>query len=303
MLTAPRPLAAPAPADTDFSLTVSPTRLVLMASRIGGDHIFDVSNGGRTPLNVVVRTVGFEARKDGTPIFAADAPYSASTWVTATPASFRMPAKAQQRVTVRIAMPAAPEPGDHQLALIFSVPPANAGTGNIKLNRGIGASIYIAVPGKTFDAVRVDDLRAPGFAVKGPVDFTTTVRETGTVHHDFRGGHRLHVAVGGTNVSFPDFTVLRGSTRQVTARWAHPPLMCVCHATVTMRAADGTTTAVKTTTVIVPIHLVAFVVLGLAALVLLAWFTRRRYRAQVARGVAAAAPSPGRARAWPGGDD
>lgn len=263
-----------------FSLTVSPTRLVVDPRHIGDQQTFQVSNGGQASLDIDVEKRNFTASADGTLVFQADAPYSASGWVEVTPSSFRLPPAGVMDVKVSIHVPAKPEPGDHQVALVFMVP-AVGGSSNIRINRGIGAPIYIDVPGAANDSVQIDKLRAPGFSLSGPISFTTTVHDVGTIHRDFRGTGRLDVRVGGATVPFPEFTVLRGTGRQVTTTWRNPPLVCFCKATVSVTDGDGVVHLATASVVIFPVHLVAIaLVIGLL-LILVIRFRRRRFRRHV----------------------
>jgi hypothetical protein len=240
---------------------------------------FVVTNGGRTPFTVTVDKADFTANEKGALNFQPDAPYAAADWVQVTPTHFRMAAGTTRNVTFRISPPPQAEPGDHQLALIFKVP-AGDNSANIRINRGIAAPVFIAVPGSVNRSVEVTSLRAPGFVLHGPVNLTSKIRDLGTVHRDFRGRGRLRAEVGGGSVTFPDFTVLRGSTREITARW-NPPLMCVCHATVSVPGSGGTPSAATVRIIVFPVHLVATVLGALLALLLLSWFVRRRFRTKV----------------------
>jgi hypothetical protein len=268
------------PAGPAFSLTVSPTRLVVDPRHIGDVQTFQVINGGRSPLNIEVEKRNFTASADGTLEFQADAPYSASTWVDTTPSSFRLQPHSTMNVHVRIAMPAKPEPGDHQVALVFVVPAVDQKS-NIRINRGIGAPIYITVPGKANDSVQLDGLTAPRFSLSGPISFTTTVRDVGTVHRDFRGVDQLGVQVDGENVPFPEFTVLRGSDRQLATQWRNPPLICFCTASVSITDADGVVHRVTASVIIFPVHLVAILLAVIVLLIFAIRLMRRRYRKQV----------------------
>ncbi|WP_405141009.1 hypothetical protein OG589_29155 [Sphaerisporangium sp. NBC_01403] len=269
-------LARPTPG---FSLQVSPARLVIPAGTVSTAQHFQVTNGGRTPYDVIVEKADFTASEKGALNFRPDAPYAASAWVSVDPVRFRMAPGTTRNVTVRITVPAAPEPGDHQLALLFKVP-ARRDAGNLRINRVIAAPVFITVPGSIDSSVEVTDLRAPGFVMDGPVPITTRIHDFGTVHRDFRGTGRLHVRVGGSDLTFPDFTVLRGSTREVSTRW-NPPLMCVCHATVSIPGpGEGAHTA-TVRIVVFPLHLLVVLLVAMAALLLLGWHARRRYRAKV----------------------
>jgi hypothetical protein len=200
---------------------------------------------------------------------------------------------ATQTVTAAVIMPAAPEPGDHQVAIVFLVPAGQNGA-NVRINRGIATPVYITVPGPTDDSASVTDLRAPGFVMAGPVDIAARVRDTGTVHRDFRGGSRLTVDVGGGAVAFPDFTVLRDSIRDVSTTW-EPPLMCVCHPTVSIVDAGGVVRTVSVRVVVFPLYQLGILI---AVLVLLVLITRRWHRGLRA----ASARAAHRARPDGGGD-
>ncbi|MEO5875127.1 MAG: hypothetical protein ABIQ26_09045, partial [Streptosporangiaceae bacterium] len=200
---------------------------------------------------------------------------------------FRLEPGKSRYVTIQMNPPAdpEPEPGDHQLALIFKVP-AGRNASNIKINRGIAAPVFLAVPGRIDSSVEVAGLRAPGFVTRGPVSLVTRIRDTGTVHRDFRGPGRLHAQAGGSDLTFPDFTVLRGSTREVATRW-NPPLMCVCHATVSVGGTGEGTRTATVRIIVLPLHLLAIALGSLLALLLGVWFTKRRFRARVLETAAA----------------
>jgi hypothetical protein len=273
--------ADPGPA-SDFALTVSPTRLVIAPGQINDEQHFKVSNKGSAPIEVEISKRDFTANAQGTMLFQAHAAYSASNWVTATPDQFQLGPGATQDVGVRIALPSQPEPGDHQVALVFVVPAGAEKTTNIRVNRGVGTPVFIAVPGPIDTSTHIAGLRVPGFALRGPLTFSTTVQDTGTVHRDFRGdGNRLAVSVDGQKVEFPDFTVLRGATREIDARWADAPLWCICEATMSLARADGSVQTVTARVVILPLHLLGIAVAVILLLLFGGRFVRRRYRAHI----------------------
>jgi hypothetical protein len=93
------------------------------------------------------------------------------------------------------------------------------------------------------------------------------------------------VKVAGRTVDFPDFTVTRGAVREVTTQWLDPPLFCLCRATLTVTAADGTAQVRSVRIVVVPVTLLVAVVAGVVLLVVTAIVVRRIFRAQVRRAV------------------
>ncbi|GAA3136192.1 hypothetical protein [Streptosporangium carneum] len=294
--------AAPAP-EPGFSLSVSPTKLVVPPEQLDAEQTFRVTNGGDAPVDVHVDRSDFTADDSGALVLRERAPYSASTWITAVPERLRLPPGTTGEVRVRIAVPGHPEPGDHHVALVFKAV-AGQRSGTVTINRGIGVPLYIGVPGHADDSAEVTDLRAPGFVTGGPVPLTAGVRNTGTAHRDFRAVDRLNASIDGTAVPFPGFTgtavpfpgftVTRGATREVTALW-DPPLMCVCQATVAV--ADGSARAVTRTIVVFPVHLLAALLAALALAFLLVRSALRGHRARLLALAGVTGPAHG------GGDD
>jgi hypothetical protein len=183
-------------------------------------------------------------------------------------------------VIVSIVVPQKPELGDHQLALVFLVP-AGKSSSNIHINRGVAIPIYITVPGTVDNTADVSDLTAPAFSGGGPVSITAVVRNAGTVHRDFRGISALGIR-GTASATFPDFTVVRGSTRDIAGTW-NPPIFCICELSVAITNAHGVSTS-KTVRVIVFPVLAASITLALLLVVgFLIWFQRRRLRRRAAR--------------------
>lgn len=280
---APKPVPAPqAPPEHDFGLSVSPTRLAIAPDEINGEHRFTVTNRGRQPLDLVVSHSGFTADTEGRVRFQREeAPYSAMDWITVTPTRFRLEPGTRQDVLARITMPPDPEPGDHHVALRFMVP-APAEGGQIRLNRGISTPMYITVPGPVDDTVRITRLESPSFATGGPIRISATFQNTGTVHRDFRGDNgRLHLSIDGRKVPFPDFTVPRGATRNVSVQWDGPPAMCLCRAEVSFPLKSGVLEHADTSVMILPVARAAWALAGVVAVVLLGMFARRQYRARV----------------------
>ncbi|MDT4907970.1 MAG: hypothetical protein QOI69_1211 [Pseudonocardiales bacterium] len=273
---------APAPS---FSLTVSPTRLVVSPGQISTDQTFVIANRGGSAMDVTVTKTGFTSSTDGALQYKQDAPYSAAKWLTVTPSQIHLGAQSRQQVRVHIVMPPKPEPGDHQVALIFLVP-AGKNAASIRINRGIGTPIYITVPGPVTNSAIVTALKAPSFSQGGSVPITTTVRDTGTVHRDFRATDRLYAQVNGSSVAFPDFTVPRGASREMKTTW-HPPLMCICHVKVSIMGAHGVASTKTVRIIVFPIRLLV-IVIGALLVLIVGWFLlRRHYRANVIRAAAA----------------
>ncbi|MFE2519398.1 fimbrial biogenesis chaperone [Streptomyces mirabilis] len=222
------PESPPSPAAPAFALKVSPTRLVMSPDQAATVQHFQVSNTGKVKGDVNVSATSMEQHADGSLTYPPTAPYSAANWVAMTPQHFQLDPGATQKVTVHLTVPAAPEPGEHYVALLSLVP--SQAQNRMRINRGVAVPLLVTVRGSTIDAVKATNLETSGLSVGGPISLTATVKETGTVHHDFYGPHHNLVAeADGTKLAFSDFTVLRGSSRTVKTQWTDPPLACVCH--------------------------------------------------------------------------
>jgi hypothetical protein len=228
-----------------------------------------------------VQKRNFTGGPDGALAYNPDAPYAAANWATVSPETFQLAPGATQIVSLRIAVPPNPDPGDHQVALVFLVPAGDT-TANIKVNRGIAIPIFIGVPGSTDSTVSIGGLSVPPFVLRGPVDISAELRSTGTVHRDFRAGAPLTVSSAGSTATFPDFTVMRGGTRDVNTVW-DPPLLCICHPTVTYLNADGMPETATATIVVFPLDLFAGLIVAAIAVVFALRWRRKRYRAAVLR--------------------
>lgn len=237
----------------------------------------EIENRGSVPLPLHAEWSEFTQASNGSAVLQASAPYSAARWVTVVPANLRIMPGTARFVQVRIHVPAHTEPGDHYLEIIFMAPPV-AGKGNIHVAEGLGVPVLITVPGLATDDVRITRLTAPGFSAAGSIPVTVTVRQNGDVHHSFRGaGQQLTAVAAGTRIWFPPFTVLRESTVSMTARWANPPVMCVCHITVSVVTA-GHRSLASVTVVIFPLAQALAGIAVLTALVLAFLLARRRSR-------------------------
>jgi P pilus assembly chaperone PapD len=269
---------------TEFSLTISPTRLVIGQGDIAKKHEILVVNRGQDPLTVQVQKRNFFGAENGTLNFQQAAPYSASAWLTVTPTNFTVAPGQSRTVTATITVPKSPEPGDHQVALVFLVP-AGKTSANIKINRGIATPVYITVAGPVNTDAWPTELKAPGFSSGGRVTVTATVRNGGTVHRDFREATPLKLTSSGNSANFPAFTVLRGATRAISTTW-NPPVMCICHVKVAITNADGSVHAMSVRVIVFPWQKVLIGLGALLLMVLLIFGLRRRYRSNVVRAAA-----------------
>ncbi|HZC25668.1 MAG TPA: hypothetical protein VE287_01515 [Actinopolymorphaceae bacterium] len=277
--------APPTPTSFDSSLTVRPSRVVVPADRIARPQTFTLINRGRSAVDVIVRTTSFTEDRAGRLRLGDVGTLSAATWTTVTPDRLRLAAGTVGRVRLRIAAPASAGAGEHHVAVLFSVP-ATRSRGRIAVAHAIGVPVYVTVPGPAVDSIRVDRLDVePTFSLRGPITFTATLRNTGNLHRDFLDKHRIGVQVGEHTVPFAGFTLVRGASRDLRTRWAEPPLMCVCRASLTVTSHSGTARTATATVVILPLQLLVpatALMLALLLTVVLGWRRRRRARRRLA---------------------
>lgn len=277
--TAPTPGAAQTSysrSDADFAVTVSPARLMVSPQERQSDHLVTVVNRGQQPVALDVEKRNFVAGADGGLSYRPDAPYGAADWVRLSATKLTLEPGTSQQVTATIDMPSDPEPGDHQVALVFLAPAAK-GEGNIRVNRGIGTPVYVTVPGPTDDSVRLNALTGPGWSLRGDPVLTTSMSSTGTVHRDFRGPAALPVGTPGHLSRYSDFTVSRGADRVVSTTW-DAPLFCVCHPIVTVTNAGQAPQTLTTRVVVLPWWSLAGLLLVVGAATALLLRSRRRSR-------------------------
>jgi len=273
----------------EFSLSVTPTRLVVGPADLDTTQQLLVVNRGRSSMPVQVQKRNFVSMPDGTLHYQDDAPYGGADLVTVEPTQFELAPGTSQVITVKIDAATETDSGDQQLAVVVLVP-ATETEANIRVNRGVGAPVYLTLPGPVEDSVALSDLHAPAFVARGPVDLSMKVRNLGTVHHDFRGPSALTVRSAGASTAFPDFTVPRDATRDISMTW-DPPLLCLCHPTVSYTDPAGATQTVAVRVIVFPWDLVlgALGALGLALLAVR--LARRSFRSQVAKAAAASGSS------------
>ena len=269
-----------APKRQPFSLTVSPARIVVSAKRMRSTRFFEVSNGGRRALRLELSVKEFSQAPNGQILFSRGGPLSAASWVSAAPMSFRLGPGDRRRVRVRTAIPRRPEPGERQVAVIFKVPAPRRGR-NIAISGAIGAQLLINVPGPVVRRSAIGPLDLPRFADGGPVPVKLRVRNLGNVHRDyFRPDGNLVADASGRTLAFPDFSVLRGSSRVVEAEWRNPPRVCICKVSVESDDGRGRPVTASARVVVFPFRMAVGSLIAAAGLLLLLRGVIRRTRAR-----------------------
>jgi hypothetical protein len=262
-----------------FSLTLAPTRLVVPATERPSTQIITLTNNGTSMVPVTALRYDFTQAPDGAIQFVPASPRSAASWLTVTPASFVLAPGHRQQIRVRIAIPPSPDPGEHQVGLVFSVPSGKTAN-NVAVNRGVGTQLLISVPGPVVHGTTVAGLSVPRFVDGRSTQLTATIHNTGTMHSDYVGAAPLRAYVQGTALAFPDFTVLRGATRVIGSRAQHLPLICVCRVTVTTDDGTGHPTSLSRRFVVFPLRAAIGMLLLTVTLIVLLRRLRSRRRSR-----------------------
>lgn len=267
--------ASAGPPLQQFSLTLYPARILVPAQGLSNVQTVNLVNSGRVPVHVTAEKDGFNQAPDGTIHFTR-----------ATGALARV---LGDHHAERVRAGSGPAPGgarprccalgsgtgEHQVGVVFLVP-AGKSAQNVAINRGIGTQLLISVPGPIVDRIALAKLAGPGLVDGGPATFTVTVHNRGTIHHDFVRPRQLVARVHGKSVKFPDFTVLRGSSRVVSTQWQHPPLVCLCRVTLAADDGQGHQIVVSRQVIVFPLRFSA----GLLLLALGLALAQRRRRAR-----------------------
>jgi hypothetical protein len=208
-------------------------------------------------------------------------PFSASSWITASPTRFAGAANGTQPIEYAIRVPRNAEPGDHVAAVtVKQLPPP--GRGQIATVVAIAVRITIRVPGSAREAVQIGRVAVPTLASGGPVTIATTLRNTGNVRLDFNRANRAALTVldgSRTAARLPFIGLLYpGQVRSFRLAWQDPPTFGHPKARVTVRLAGGTRAASAGFWVLPWRQAAALLLVALAAVLVFVQRGRRRAR-------------------------
>jgi len=110
-------------------------------------------------------------------------------WIRVEPDSFNLAAKETKTVSFEIALPEDAEPGSHYASILFrAVPPEKEGKETtIGVSGRVGALVLVEVSGEVLSQGKIVSFKVPSFVGKGPVKFSATIKNTGTVHWQAKG--------------------------------------------------------------------------------------------------------------------
>jgi hypothetical protein len=265
-----------------FSLTVYPSRVDLPRDTRHHTTVVRIKNGGTAAVPIQTAAAELTQAPDGTLTFHPSEPWSAASWVHARPQHFTLRPGRTREVHVEITVPDRPEPGERYVGLLFKAPPVPTGP-NILIQRSIAAKLFIAVPGTLTRRIEAGPLQAPAISAGGPITLSVPVHNRGNVHHDYVHPHGLAARIGGRTLAFPDFTVLGGATRVVSAQWTDPPLFCLCRVSISVPDGGGEAVTLQATITVLPVREAAGTLIAALGLLLLLRAGRGYHRRALAR--------------------
>jgi len=92
-----------------------------------------------------------------------------------------------RRIPYTITAPADAEPGSHFGVAFFKATRLDDAGAQLKVGTQVGMLIFVTVPGDFRQEGRILDFTAPGFVQTGPVGFSMSFENTGTVHFEPKG--------------------------------------------------------------------------------------------------------------------
>jgi hypothetical protein len=197
-------------------------------------------------------------------------PFSASSWVTVWPHSFRGGANRVQPVEYRLRVPRNAEPGDHVTSLTLRrIPRRGRGVAVVK---AISVRLTVRVKGTIREQIAIEPPDAPNTTGGGPVTVSTRVRNSGNVLLDFERGNKgaLEIVDGAERKASLPFrgSLFPGQTRSFRLAWQDPPLLGRFKARAAVKTAKGLTERADGFWVLPLRPAAALILIALAAIVL-----------------------------------
>lgn len=112
--------------------------------------------------------------------------FDASTWITASPISFKLGPNVQQQVKLHVVVPSTAESGGHYATISFATssdktPPP--GQSQLNISGNVDAQAIVTVGGDVKTELKgIGHIGVPHFNLKSPINFDLALKNTGNVH-------------------------------------------------------------------------------------------------------------------------
>ena len=149
---------------------------------------------------------------------------TAKDWITPDVDQITLNHGDRLNMQVRITAPENAIAGSHYAAIFASVSGGESDTGDarVKLVSRVGTLILINVPGNNRESGGIVDFSSgKKYYRQGPVDFSTTFKNTGNIYEKVKGEIAIKNIFGAEIARIPlkDWTVLSDSSRKQSASW------------------------------------------------------------------------------------
>lgn len=126
-----------------------------------------------------------------------------------------------REVPYTIKAPANAEPGSHFGVLFFKATRAADMDAQIKVGTQVGVLVFVTIPGKFEQKGTIKKFSAPSFLQSGPVAFTLSFENTGTVHFEPKGTIEITNMFGSKVGSVPieGYAVLPTGVKNMSFNW------------------------------------------------------------------------------------
>lgn len=209
----------------------------------------------------------------------------ASQWFTIQEPDFILQPKQTRTVKGILQPPADAEPGGHYATIYFQplIPQQALSPATAYMNSQVGVLAFLIVKGDITRTVEyANNLHAPNLVQGGPVNFTFSLRNTGSVHAMPTGKLSLYDSQGrlAHQLALPINVILPDGTKEYTLAWENAPAIGMYRAELEVTySSDAPPLPKQSVTVwIVPwISITAGLIIGVAILVFIIK-TRHRWR-------------------------
>lgn len=283
------PVLAQSAVTNSSGISAIPPRLEATVNPDGvGTYTLKVRNESPYTRDIKVSLRDFIVTDNqGTPNFLDDLAqninnrWSASSWIQVSPSQLTLKPGETKTVTINVMPPVNALPGGHYAAVIYTPDTFslyNTITGS-SVQTNVGTLLYITIPGDINQNASVLSFSAPKFSEFGPIDFTTTIKNSSDIHiqpvgaitvKNWFGRKTSQISLDGTNI-FPYTT--RDFKNTLNKKWLFGRYQA------DLKAAYGSAGGLVTATLffwVIPWRLIILIIAALAIITTLILIIKRQ---------------------------
>lgn len=207
--------------------------------------------------------------------------FSLASWITISPATFKIPAKSSHVFNFSIKIPQNAEPGGRFGSVVFKTdakPPKGSG---LAVGQEVGSLLMLRIAGDVSEKASIESFK-PTQAVfeRGPISFETRVKNLGNVHLKPTGTITITDVFGKKVATVPlnSQNVLPDAIRKLSANWTNARSFGRYTATLSLQYGSTQESLTSSTSfIIIPWRLILAWLIGIAAIGILLYLGRRRF--------------------------